>query len=324
MSSVTYTELVTRQFHHLVVPQFTEGMSIFEAAKAWAKSGFYVLPIRPKTKHAGSVLGAGWPEKSSREVETLRSWFELSDYGLAVHVGKSGAIVFDVDNPSSVPARLRAWMEFEQVPFQSTRPDEPCRGHYMFAAPRNRTFSNSVGGLGNGWGEVRGKNGIIVVAPSLHLKASEGASYRWLRTGIVPYLPVDLEEKLPDADFQNLAAVDLSEVENFFARYERNLFPTVLDQRLEKALSHFSVGSRHDSARNLLVVCLREAMAGLYPAKQAVERIAQLFVTYKPREQWTSPDEFLGMVRWAVAQASATSDTDLEHILTAQRIARGA
>jgi uncharacterized protein (DUF2132 family) len=52
-------------------------------------------------------------------------------------------------------------------------------------------------------------------------------------------------------------------------------------------------------------------MAGLYPAKFAVESVANLFIHFKSKSEWTSPDEFIGMVRWAVAQVAATSDNDL-------------
>jgi hypothetical protein len=314
MPTLNYKDLFSFMPNQLRVPEGTENMTTLEAALAWAKNGFYVLPINKATKHAGSVVGVGWPEKSSKDSTQIHKWFAGSDYGLALHVGKSGAIAFDVDTPSAVPYRLREWMLYENVPFQSTRTHDPLRGHYLFATLQGRSYGNSTGRLGKDWGEVRGKNGIIVVAPTKHSKADQGGQYIWQRTGVLPYLPRDLEDKLPANSSISLDAVALAEVNEFFASHSEALVPEILDERLSDARTKFASGSRHDTARDLLTVCLREAMAGLYSAKESVERIAYLFSTYKPQHEWSSPHEFIGMVRWAVAQVAATDSNELKQI----------
>lgn len=311
MTSITYEDLFKTKYNRLEVPSGTEKMNVLEAATAWAESGFYVLPIDRRTKHAGSVVGAGWPEKSSRNPSQITEWFRTSRYGLAIHVGKSGAIAFDVDDPSCVPYELNQWMHFDGTPFQSTRKDDLRRGHYLFAVQVGKSYGNSKGYLRGGWGEVRGKNGIIVVSPTPHQSAETGGRYLWLRTGPLPYLPHDLAEQLPDAPLLSFAAVDLKQVDDFLLRYNEALAPELLNQKMSTAHSKFKAGSRHEAAVALLLVCLREAMAGLYPAKLAVEQIANLFIHFKPKSEWSSPDEFLGMVRWAVAQVAATTDDDL-------------
>ncbi len=48
------------------VPTLPAGVSVAVAAQAYAADGWYVLSVTPLTKHAGSVLGTGSPERSTR------------------------------------------------------------------------------------------------------------------------------------------------------------------------------------------------------------------------------------------------------------------
>ena len=94
--------------------------------------------------------------------------------------GRSGAIIPDIDHPDKVPSILPQAINDLHAPLQSTRPDEPGRVHAVFACPPGRMFGNSTGRLGKGWGEIRGANGVIIVAPSVH---PDGGCYHWIRTG---------------------------------------------------------------------------------------------------------------------------------------------
>lgn len=303
MTSRTYSELIARLPKQLSVPADTAKMSLLAAALAWAENGFYVLPIDPKTKHAGSVVGIGWPEKSSRDPQQIEKWFQTeSEYGLAIHVGKSGAIAFDVDDPTQVPNRLREWLALESVPFQSTRTGDSLRGHYIFATPEGSKYGNSKGLLKGPWGEVRGKNGIIVVAPTPHSKQADGGQYVWKRTGLVPLLPYALQRLLPEARFQSVQSIEMAEADTFFANYSMSDCEQVLETRLIDGKPWFLRGSRHDAGRDLLLVCMKDARAGLYSAKTAVESILNLFVSMKPQDEWSSPREFVDITLWAIAQ----------------------
>jgi hypothetical protein len=161
----------------LYVPGITPDMDTLAAALAYAKAGWYVLPVKRGTKKPGSVVGDHWQDKSSRDPKQIAAWFAGTDYGIALHVGRSGAIVFDVDKPDKLPDILRRHLV--SAPFQSTRPDVPGRGHYVFLQPPGRTIGNSNGRLGTGWGEVRGLNGVIIAEPTEHL---DGGRYHWDRT----------------------------------------------------------------------------------------------------------------------------------------------
>jgi len=290
-------------------------MPMLDAALSWAKSGFYVLPISSGTKHAGSILGKGWPAKSSRDPGQISTWFSASSHGLAIHVGRSGAIAFDVDHPGALPFQLREWLSADLAPFQSTRVDEPLRGHYLFATLHGKSYGNSGGRLGHSWGEVRGRNGIIVVAPTTHARASVGGQYQWRRTGPLPLLPADLDQRLPRTSEQNAAALDLPDVQAFLDAHRRSFQPELMESRMTAIRAWVSHGkSRHDAVRDGLTWLLTDAMAGLYPAQQVMDTLLAYFVSVKPSEEWSSPREFTDMVRWAVAQVRETSEDVLSGI----------
>ena len=172
----------------LRVPALPAGVSVAVAAQAYAANGWYVLPVNPLTKHAGSVLGTGWPERSTRNAGMVRFLF-AGDVGLALHVGRSGAVVFDVDRPDLLPELLKEHLDVHDGPFQSTRQASPGRGHYCYLQPPYVTLGNGKGSLRGEWGEVRGTNGVIIVQPTPHEKVANGGLYRWGRTGNVPVLP---------------------------------------------------------------------------------------------------------------------------------------
>jgi hypothetical protein len=57
---------------------------------------------------------------------------------------------------------------------------------------------------------------------------------------------------------------------------------------------------------------MKDARAGLYSAKTAVESITKLFFSIKPQDQWSSPREFVDMVLWVIAQVLKLPDDVIE------------
>ena len=312
MTTIFYKDLFPVN-NGLLVPNLELTCNMLDAALAWAADGFYVVPIDSTTKNPGTVVGKGWPDKSSRDPQQIEKWFQAgSHYGLAIHLGKSGAIAFDVDDPTQLPNRLREWITLESVPFQSTRSGDPLRGHYIFATPEGSTYGNSKGQLKGAWGEVRGKNGIIVTSPTPHSKQADGGQYVWKRTGEVPLLPYALQRLLPQSRYQSVQSIEMAEADTFFANYSKSDCEQVLETRLIDGKCWFLRGSRHDACRDLLLVCLKDARAGLYSAKTAVEAIASLFFSIKPQDQWSSPREFVDMVLWVIAQVLQLPNNEIE------------
>jgi hypothetical protein len=322
MTSIRLSDLFESPEQRLAVPDGTRDMSTLDAALAWARANFYVLPISPATKHPGSILGKGWPDKTSKDPMQIASWFCGSNAGLAIHVGRSGALAFDVDRPGSLPHVLRQWLIPDIAPFQSTRVGEPHRGHYLFATLAGRTYGNSGGRLGSSWGEVRGRNGIIVVAPTRHAKADQGGRYEWLRTGELPILPADLARRLPSGAHARTSMLDVSEVQTFLDRHKDCAQPETLATQLSTIDAWLTEGkSRHDAVRDGLTRMLTDALAGLYPASSAIDEALALFLSVKPTEEWSSRSEFIDMVRWAVAQVQETPQETLDAIRTGARAA---
>lgn len=226
------------QRQHLAVPDVT-GMGVVSAALAYAASGWFVLPTHPCTKHAGSVLGRGWPVKSSRDAAQINAWFCGSRYGLALHLGRSGAVAFDVDRVELLPELLARQLAAVPGPFQSTRVGEPARGHYLFAQPAGVDLGNGKGLLKGGWGDVRGKNGIIIVEPTTHEKHLSGGRYVWQRRGSLPVLPGQLLEALrPQLSLGTRRAVAASRGARLTrAQPSRSRFRrTTLEQIVERVL----------------------------------------------------------------------------------------
>jgi hypothetical protein len=54
-----------------------------------------------------------------------------------------------------------------------------------------------------------------------------------------------------------------------------------------------------------------DARAGLSSAKASVESIADLFVSIKPHDEWSSPREFIDMTLWAIAQVLRMSEEEI-------------
>jgi hypothetical protein len=162
----------------LTVPDLPADADTLTAALAYAAAGWYLLPTDPAIdiKSPGSVVGKRWQTKSSRDPKQIAAWFVGTDYGIALHCGRSGVVVFDVDYPDKVPPVLAKYLA--TAAFQSTRPDVPGRGHYIFLSPPGRSIGNNPGKLGGAWGEVRGLNGVIIAAPTPH---PAGGEYRWVR-----------------------------------------------------------------------------------------------------------------------------------------------
>lgn len=286
------------------------------AALAYAEAGWYVLPVKRGTKNPGSVLGGGWHTRSSRDLEQLVAWFAGADHGIALHVGRSGAVAFDVDDPQAladVPVLVRA-LHGTPGPVQTTREGLTGRGHFLYQSPPGRVLGNGKGRLDGSWGEVRGRNGVIIVAPSVH-ESPEGR-YRWVRMGPVPVLPPELAAALDDAAPSVDAATD-GEVAAFLAAHTTVTKPRTLTMKLTGLRAKLEAGeSRHAATVPFVVGAMKEARAGYYRADEAADQLREVFVaamaTARPGDAGarTLPPaaasaEFDGILAWAVAQAGA-------------------
>lgn len=314
----------------LSIPEISEDDDNLAAGLKYAAAGWYVLPVDRATKHAGSVLGKGWPAKSSRDAEDIVSWFAGSSDSLALHVGRSGAVAFDVDHPEHTPAALSTAIIQTQPPYQSTRANIPGRGHYVFTAPEGRRLGNGTGGLGKGWGDVRGLNGIIIVAPSVHEKADQGARYLWETHGPVPELPEGVAGLLRDTGDSSDAATD-DQVRTFLNAHTASSRPALLSgilTQFAEALAHGT--SRHEALVLSLAGAVRESAAGMYPATEMAQRMLAAFTQAmsssrdgieRKRTAQGARSEFMGVLAWSIGQLKP-SDVQATRDSLEQRLPR--
>jgi hypothetical protein len=285
-------------------------MSVLGAALAYAKGGWYVVPWHP-VKSGGPYLGRGWPAFSSRDPEQIREWWNRwPDAAIAGHVGRSKLIVFDVDNPEAVPDVLRRHLG--SASFQSTRSNDPERGHYVFRLPRGRRFGNSTGALGGGWGEVRGANGVIILAPSFHDKSAEGGRYLWRRQCDPTTLHAELCDALVEATPGEVALTNAA-LDRFLADHTEANQPGRLQGQINWFRAEVERGeSRHHSIVEALCWAFRESVVGAYPAADARDELEAAFqaslVDAPGPNAISRPyrrSEFEGAAAWAAAQAVA-------------------
>lgn len=301
----------------LTVPELPADVDTLGAAFAYAKAGWYVLPIKRGTKHPGSVLGKAWQQQSSRDPEQLAAWWAGTDHGIALHVGRSGAIVADVDYPERLPAALAgALFGDRQPPFQATRFGTGARGHYLFAVPEGRSLGNGVGRLGGAWGDMRGLNGVIVVAPSAH--PEDDGCYVWRRPGPVPTLPADVAAMLDDAAPGEDAATD-AEVTAFMQQHGGGARIELLPGWVTTFEQKVAAGeSRHARMASVVAGAMKEAAAGYFDAMAAAEALRAAFLRAvgnpprsarqgDPRSGSRAVSEWQGLLAWGVGQARAAN-----------------
>ncbi|MFE6919698.1 bifunctional DNA primase/polymerase [Nocardia sp. NPDC057663] len=297
----------------LHIPDRLAEVCAIDAALAYAEAGWYVLPVKAGTKNPGSLVG-GWATQSTRDGETIRGWWaKWPTAGIALHVGRSGAIVFDldVDNINDVPVTFRN--PLQQGVFQSTR-EVGDRGHYLFAVGAGDHFGNAAGAFAS-FGEVRGKNGVILAEPSVHPDAkAKGGRYYWPSPGNLPPLPAALRACLRAAG-DEAPSMSFAELEQFYAAHSAYGRPQALDGVVRVLETDLSGGmARHDAARNALAMAFREAAAGCYSARDAADRIEAVFVAAfgadKAGRVRPESGEFARAARWAAAQAGLVAPAE--------------
>lgn len=277
-----------------------------DAALAYAEAGWYVLPIIPGTKQPRLEE---WAKNSSFDPDVIRGWFERwPNDGVGLHAGRSGVVVFDLDRHdlNEVPDELRE--SLRKGMFQRSREGQTDWGHYLFVVPPGESYGNSPGPF-KFFGDVRGKNGQIVVEPTPH--PSEGGRYHWPTPGAVPALPAALRACL-NAASNEAEPLRAAELDAFYAEHTDNDAPGGLDGIVKRFREEVDEGSsRHEALVRALTWAFRETRIGRFPAQDAAERLRaayrEMFEGVPGRRP--DPGELDRVAKWAAAQA-LTADLD--------------
>lgn len=306
----------TRPRKPLYLPDVT-GMTLLDAALAYAKAGWFILPVRAGTKNPGSLVGPGWQSKSTRSVKTIRAWWaKHPDAGIALHVGRSGAVAFDADvlhlavivdagRPDIAEALAGA------VGVNGTRKPEVSteRAHYLFSCEVDE-FGCSAGDFER-WGEVRGKNGVIIVAPTPHPDVDTKDGLYWqIRTGELTPVPEVLRavlaapgkvaEPLSYDDFESWLDDDADGNEKTCgAKGCKHSIAGLVAKFANKVAGG---ASRYETmTKDIGPWGFREAQAGCYRKRAVLDALVEAYEAVKPGHR----NELYRGLRWAVAQADA-------------------
>ena len=174
------------------------GLSLRDAALAYAAAGFKVFPLAAGTKvpfrHSRGCLDA------SSDLEQVERWWSEhphANIGLATGPG-SGVIALDLDEKDGkhgIAECLKLEAELGALP-RGPLQETPSGGqHRLFAYPERTTVPSSNGELADGF-DCKAAGGYIVVAPSV----IDGRAYRWQRRGELVQLPPAWLERLASSD----------------------------------------------------------------------------------------------------------------------------
>lgn len=316
-----------------VIPDIPAGESKSRHALAYARLGWFLVPVQRGSKHPGSLLGKKWQEQSSNSAAQVRRWWrEYPDAEIALHCGRSGLVVIDVDHPDAVPPVLKKVLDAGDTPLALTRKDSASdgeRGHYFFEQPPGRMLGNSPGALGKGWGEIRGDNGVVILAGSEHYHevfpdraeaerlAAEAAGlvwqpghYAWLRTGPVRVLPSEIADLLGEA-VEHASAETPAVVNGWLEAHSASdgWCPEAASGPIRWFLGQVEAEaglSRHDVGRDAVCMALRESAVGAYPVAPVLVELKKVWeasLAEGPRGQ-RSPGagEWDSFLLWSVGQ----------------------
>lgn len=279
------------------LPSIPPNASLLEAALRYVQHGFAVVPTKGG-KHAGSILGKGWPEKSLRTRDDVLREFSHAqdDWCLGLHMGPSGTIALDVDAPEQL-GELGDLLDATGAPFQHTRQGtgnqlhDEQRGHWLFRVPEGVSFANAS----YPWGDVRCGNAIIIVEPSKHPKAAEGGCYQWAWTGEIPELPGEIAALLKQQGTRELVPVGSVDVTAFLAavlsdqrRYglhDQHDFCTEVRAELFGALPAIGVeGQRHNTMRDTVLRLISLAADGHIGVGRALEKLRDEYLAVQDED----------------------------------------
>jgi len=295
-----------------VFPEINEEDDALTVALKLGSAGIATVATAPGRSRNPSSVDSDWIHASTTNSHELVARHAGRNYGLGIHVGKSRLYVFDVDHPEMLPPVMVEAFKRDNPPFQSTRSNDPVRGHYFYQIPDGLTLGNGTGTLGGAWGEGRGHNGFVGFTPSHHEKAAEGGRYRMVRAGPIPLLEGELLAALRTATVNANAATG-EQVKSFLTEHLVDRRPGALAPIIAHYTDAVKLGkSRHNTMVHCVAWGCREAVEGLFPAQRMHDQLrAAHTAALADKSHPNGPDptrgDFPGAFAWAVAQVTSDS-----------------
>jgi hypothetical protein len=286
-------------------------------ARLYVKCGLAVGPMSPnprtreQAKNPGALCRAfgvsSWSDLSTLDLARVdEMWGRYPMAGAFVDLGKSGLFAPDIDRPELVPEELSRLLS--GLPCFTTS-ESAERRHVPLRQPEGRLIGNSK----HPWGEVKGFGGVLVVDPTVHPDViwpkhakdpDDLGDYDIGTPGAIPEAPAELLDLLAlrDATSVPIEYVSDASVKAFLAEHTES----ARQEAMKGALAKFSpqTGERHNTARDALCWGLREARAGVYPAREFHDKLHTLWdAAYDGRP---SRGEWQELARFAVGAALAS------------------
>lgn len=146
-----------------------------KAAEEYAKSGWYIFPLKPRGKEPLTAHGLN---DATNNIETIRRWWEATpEANVGLNVGKSRLVVFDLDMGDGEDG-ISAWAEIEGgfgIEQTSTSFTPTGGQHKLFANNIQADLRNTQDRPARGI-DIRANGGYIVLPPSIH---PNGKPYQW-------------------------------------------------------------------------------------------------------------------------------------------------
>lgn len=165
------------------------GTQLLRAALWYARHGWHVLPLRPRTKDPFKGIGVYQATTDTNQIEAW--WSEWPNANIGIHPGASGLLAFDADAYKD----SYDGQDFLTLAEQNTITNLTGGGgtHLVYRMPDGEKFGNTRGAIPAGI-DIKGWGGYIVVPPSIH---PTGRAYQW-ESGFGPHEidPSPLPEKL--------------------------------------------------------------------------------------------------------------------------------
>jgi hypothetical protein len=272
------------------------GMSNREVAETLALSGFPVIPLRSGTGKEAREPVVKWKERlDSRYADPARDEWLGDEYGVGLPADRRSVydpepewslVVIDVDTPEKLPNDLNAVVELYPTAMQQTRADEPGRAHHVYWT--TEAYGDSTAKFpSEGWGEVRA-TGQIAVTPGL------GGRF-WERRTIVK-VPEELAAWLSPAN-ESAPQAATWQVDEFLDAHAGTDDPERLGRMIEDFRKRRKAkGHRNEALIQVAGYAMRDALVGVYPARDAYEAL---------REEVGDYDKFEGVMARAIGYALA-------------------
>lgn len=292
---------------------YAEGTPVY-VSRGWTG----IIPIRKGSKVPAMSDVTGYSGKQLSGQESLelaqKKQYSYSNLGLRLPKGLVGVDVDGYGDKQGIQTLATLSNEFGELPpgpYSSAR-GPGGSGIRFFRVPEGLDFEHV---FGPDIECIRFAHRFAVAWPSIHPKTQ--TQYRWYDAQ-----GVELEQPPRPEDFPELPAAwverfgheprerrekigDFYGIDQFFSANDSG----DMHRYLESAKKIFVAagGSRHDSMLKALGCAMRDAAAGMYPARQAVEQLHELWTDATDGEDREA--EFQALVERA-AEDAATEEVD--------------